>query len=87
MTDIEQPKEAKKYPNDTSGNLFDYIKRKFDLTTDEALAQKTGLWKNDISRIRNGKRKGLTNSNKLKIHVSTKLSIAKIERLIAKEEE
>jgi transcriptional regulator with XRE-family HTH domain len=86
MSDIEQPKEAKKYPNDASGNLFNYIKRKFDLPTDEALAKKTGLWKNDISRIRNGKRKGLSNSNKLQIHNTTKLSIAKIERLIAKEE-
>jgi hypothetical protein len=80
------PATDKTYPKDLSGNLFDYLKRKFGLKTDSALAAHIGMWTNDVSRIRNGKR-AVTNYSKLKIHVATKVPLKQINRLIAKEEE
>jgi len=81
---VEKPE--KKYPNDASGNLFEAIKRDFNLKTDMELGAFLGMWRDTICRIRYNKRQVL-GSHKYKIADVTGYSVYKIDRLIAKEEE
>lgn len=74
----------KQFPNDTSGDLFDYLRKKFKLGTDKELSDKIDVLPHTVSRVRNGKQE-LTSQARYRISVNTGLSPKAIEKLIGGE--
>lgn len=72
---------AKKFPNDKSGKLFDHFREKYSLSSDRALAARIGLHPPEVSHIRNGK--NVTKSHIYNMAKATGYSIKKIEGMIA----
>ena len=76
-------KSDKKFPNDKSGSLFDYLRKKNpELTADYKLAEHIGLWPYLVSKVRNGKQE-LSPADKYKIAEKSGLTVKRIEALIA----
>ncbi len=69
------------YTNETdkSGTLFDAIKKRYKLTSDEALAKKLETTRSAISMIRNGKR-AVTAAMILRVCKATGMSLPAVER-------
>jgi len=75
------PKLQKDFPNDRSGELFNFLLEKFKLSNDKQLSDKIGLSRPVISTVRTGKHP-ITGASLVQIHERTGVSIKRMRELI-----
>jgi plasmid maintenance system antidote protein VapI len=75
----------KEFPNDQSGQLFDFLRQKYKLNSDKELSAKIDVLPHTISRIRNAKQ-GVTSEARYRISKTTGMTVKAIDKLIEGEE-